>query len=180
MNWIQRLLNRLGSPAGASVSADIAALEVLVDDLEGRLTAARAGYLDNIDTKAMGRSQIAATTIDLNQVVATYVLLTGDTEDVIIEALSIRMPDDVAGGALTNISIQTDDTTPQIFVTQAEGAVANLVAEAQLSWAPAGGICLLKVGKTIGLTIVGGAEGAAYVCDVVVRLRAVVSGGFLS
>ncbi len=162
MNWIQRLLARLGAPAGASLAADIAAIAVF------------------LDARTMGRAQIAATTIDLDQGVATYVLFTGATQDVIIEGLTIRMPDDVAGGALTNISIQTDDTTPQIFVTQAEGAVANLVAEAQLSWAPAGGITLLKVGKTIGLTIVGGAEGAAYVCDVVVKYRAVVSGGNLT
>lgn len=124
--------------------------------------------------------EIAATTIDLNQGIATYILFTGVTQDVIIEGLTIRMPDDVAGGALTNISIQTNDATPQIFITQAEGAVANLTAEAQLSWAPADGITLLKVGKTIGLSIVGGAEGAPYVCDVIAKYRAVVSGGFLS
>ncbi len=41
------LYDRIGAPVGASVSADIAAVETLVDDLEGRLTAARAGNLDN-------------------------------------------------------------------------------------------------------------------------------------
>jgi hypothetical protein len=39
---------RLGAPAGASVSADILAIDNLVDDLESRLTAARAGYLDEL------------------------------------------------------------------------------------------------------------------------------------
>lgn len=39
---------RLGAPAGASVSADILAVDNLVDDLEARLTATRAGYLDNL------------------------------------------------------------------------------------------------------------------------------------
>ena len=49
MNWFQRLFGRVGAPAGASVSADIAAIFAGIDDLEGRLTAARAGYLDELD-----------------------------------------------------------------------------------------------------------------------------------
>jgi hypothetical protein len=39
---------RLGAPAGASMSADIADIEGKVDDLETRLTALRAGYLDEL------------------------------------------------------------------------------------------------------------------------------------
>ena len=39
---------RIGVPAGASVSADLLAIDNFVDDLEGRLTATRAGYLDNL------------------------------------------------------------------------------------------------------------------------------------
>jgi hypothetical protein len=50
---------RLGAPTGASVSADVADVESKVDDLEGRLTAARAGYLDllntNLDAKVSTR-----------------------------------------------------------------------------------------------------------------------------
>ena len=40
---------RIGAPAGASVSADILAIDNFVDDLESRLTATRAGYLDNLN-----------------------------------------------------------------------------------------------------------------------------------
>ena len=40
---------RLGAPAGASLAADLLAIDNLVDDLEARLTAARAGYMDNIN-----------------------------------------------------------------------------------------------------------------------------------
>ncbi len=162
MNWIQRILARLGTPAGASISADIAAITT------------------GISATGIGKAQIAATTIDLNQAAATYDLFTGTTQDVIVEKLVIRMPDIVGGGALTSISIQTDDTTPLVFITAAEGAVANLVAEAQLSWAPAGGIALIKVGTKIRLTIAGGAHGIAYVCDVEVLCRAVVAGGNLA
>lgn len=153
---------------------------VKVTDNSGATTVNDYSVETQIDPLVAARAQPAATTIDLNQGIATYVLFTGTTQDVVIEGLTIRMPNIVAGGALTSISIQTDDATPQIFITAAEGAVANLTAEAQLSWAPASGITLLKVGKTIGLTIAGGAHGVAYICDVVVLCRAVVSGGNLA
>ena len=42
------ICTRLGAPAGASVSADILAVDNFVDELEGRLTAARAGYIDEL------------------------------------------------------------------------------------------------------------------------------------
>ena len=114
----------------------LAALEALVDDLEtavgaiegattlhNKLTVARAGYLDELaaanlptdvanvqadtEPKVMGRTQIAATTIDLNQAAASYDLFTGTTEAVILESLNIKMPNLAGGGALTGISIQT-------------------------------------------------------------------------
>jgi hypothetical protein len=44
---------RLGAPAGASVSADILVIDNFVDDLETRLTATRAGYLDNLSAGAV-------------------------------------------------------------------------------------------------------------------------------
>lgn len=40
---------RLGAPAGASIAADLLAIDNFVDELESRLTAARAGYLDNLN-----------------------------------------------------------------------------------------------------------------------------------
>jgi len=51
---------RLGAPAGASIAADLLAIDNFVDDLEGRLTAARAGYLDNLNIgeNVAGFSQI--------------------------------------------------------------------------------------------------------------------------
>lgn len=44
---------RLGAPAGASIAADLVVIDNFVDDLEGRLTAARAGYLDNLSAGAV-------------------------------------------------------------------------------------------------------------------------------
>ncbi len=39
---------RLGAPAGASIAADLLAIDNFVDELESRLSAARAGYLDEL------------------------------------------------------------------------------------------------------------------------------------
>ncbi len=130
-------------------------------------------------TYERGKSVITATTIDLNQVAASYDLFQVALQDVVLESLVIRMPNIVAGGALTNISIQTDDATPQVIISAADGAVGNLTAEAQLSWT---GAMLLDAGTgvKIQLTIAGGAHGVAYVCDVVAIHRAVGSAGRLN
>ena len=119
---------------------------------------------------------LASTTIDLNQAAASYDLFTGTDQDVQVDSLIIRTPNIVAGGALTSISIQTDDATPQVFVSSAAGAVANLTAEAQLA---SNSPIMIKTGTKIQLTIAGGAHGVAYVCDVVVNYKAIVQGGSL-
>jgi len=201
---------RMGELDAANIPADI---DTLLVRLPSILSAARIGYLDNInqagllqvtaaraalldqitalrmaeldaanipadtDSKVMGRSQIKATTIDLNQVAATYPLFTGTAQAVILESLNIKMPNLAAGGALTSISIQTDDVTPGVIISVAQGAVANLTAEADLSWI---GSLYITVGTIITLTIAGGAHGVAYVCNVTAKSRAVVNGGNLA
>ena len=94
-----------------------------------------------------------------------------------IEKLVIQMATGVPAGTLTGISIQTDDATPQPLITATQGLAANLTGENQLTWE---GICRIKVGKHIKLTIVGGASNAAYVCSVVAHYKPEVSGGVLS
>ncbi len=128
-------------------------------------------------TRQAGVAQSKATTIDLNQAAATYDLYTGTTQDVVAEKLIIRMSGGAVAGAVTSISIQTDDTTAQIFISAVDGAVANLTYQNQLGY---DGAIMIKAGKKIRLTIAGGAAGVARVCDVVVIYRAVVSGGYLA
>lgn len=89
---------RLGAPAGASHAADILAIDNLVDDLETRLTATRAGYLDNLSAGA----------------VATASALT--TVSGLVDDLESRLgtPSDFGSGAtvaanLVDIENQTDD-----------------------------------------------------------------------
>ncbi len=45
------------------------------------------------DPKVMGRLQVAAITIDLQQVANTYDLFTGMDQNVVLEKLLIRLPD---------------------------------------------------------------------------------------
>lgn len=179
---------RMAELDAANIPTDLAVIIAFVDELETRLSAVRAGYLDELgptnipadtDPKVMGRLQIKATTIDLNQVAGTYDLFTGTTQDVVVERLVIRMSGGAAGGALTSISIQTDDATPIILIDAVAGAVANLTNEAQLAWT---GAALLDAGTSakIRLTIAGGATGFACVCDVIAECRAVVSSGYLA
>jgi len=130
-----------------------------------------------VDGSILGGIKIAETTIDLNNGIASYPLFTGISQDVIVEKLVITMPNLVAGGALTSISIETDDVTPQVFIDAVLGAVANLTAEAQLAWV---GAVTVHTGAVIQLSILGGATGAAYVCDVEVQYRAVLAGGYLA
>jgi len=158
----------------ATVGGDTAYVPAMV---WSNLITEQADISADTDPQVMGRAQVAATTIDLNQAVGSYVLFTGATQAVILESLILRCPDIAAGGALTSIAIATDDTTPGVVISAADGAVANLTAEAQLAWD--GGI-YIPVGTEIELTIAGGAHGVAYVCSVVAKYRSVVSGGELT
>lgn len=134
-------------------------------------------YLYSFAATDAGVLQQAATTISLNQAAATYTLFTGTTQVVELESLVFAMPDTAAGGALTSISIQTDDTTNQVIIDTVTGAVANLTRENQLGWT---GRIRIGAGKRIRLTIAGGATGFACTANVNAQYRAAVAGGTLA
>ncbi len=137
-------------------------------------------YTDGTDEELDNAEQITVATIDLNQAAANYTLFTGDTELTELESLVLVCPNAAAGGALTSISIQTDDATPQVIITNVAGAVANLTAEAQIAWSSGiNGPTIISVGTNIQLTINGGATGVDYVCTVVAKWKPVVAGGLL-
>ena len=190
------IYTRLGAPAGASIAADLVTIAAYLDTeiaailnaVDTEVAAILAdtgtdGVVINSRTaafeKLVGVLQAKATTIDLQQAAGSYDLFTGTTQDVMVEKLVIRLPNvDVSDDAtLTSISIQTDDTTPQVFFDATAGDVANLTAEAQIAWT---GAILIKAGSKIQLTIGGGAADESTVCDVVAECRAVVSGGYLA
>jgi len=135
------------------------------------------GTVVNDHTIQSDQVKSAATTIDLNQAAGDYDLLTGTAGVVELNSLVITDPNLIAGGALTSISIQTNDATPQVLIDSTTGGVANLTAEAQLSWQ---GRIRLGVGKKIQLTIGGGATGVSYVCDIDVEFKSLASAGYLA
>ncbi len=120
---------------------------------------------------------MVATTESLNQAAGDYDLFTGTSQAVVLEGLSVKMPTGAAGGAITSISVQTDDATPAVIISSALGAVANLTSEAELSWT---GFVLINVGTKIKLTIAGGAHGSDYTATIVAKYRAVADGGTLA
>ena len=52
-NTSKDVYDRIGTPAGASIAADLVTIDNVVDVIEARLTAARAGYLDNLSAGAV-------------------------------------------------------------------------------------------------------------------------------
>ena len=178
--------------AAANLPADIDAITAAgptkaeMDTAHGLLaTEAKQDIIDtNVDqievlvgNKVAGRAQIKSTTESLNQAAGSYDLMTGTTQAVILESLTVKMPTGAAGGALTSISIQTDDATPGVIIDATDGVVANLTSEAGISWT---GALLINTGTKIQLTIAGGAHGSAYICTVIAKYRAVVTGGNLA
>lgn len=184
---VTALMADVGNPTGEALGniadkwGDIArSLDLILGarwDGAGDLGTDIVAILAALSALAVGKAQEAATTIDLNQGVASYDLFTGTDQVVILESLSIKMPTGAAGGALTSISIQTDDATPGVIIDATNGAVANLTSEADLSWT---GALYITVGTKIQLTIGGGAHGAGYVCNVTAKCRAIVLGGYLA
>ena len=115
--------------------------------------------------------------LDLNQAAGDYDLFVGTVEPIILEALIVSMPDDVAmPGSLVSISVQTDHTTPQVFIDAALGGVTNMTARAQFMWS---GNTLLEVGDKIQLSINGGPEGAEYLVKVYVKYQSLDELGVL-
>lgn len=63
---IAGIITTLGTPAGASISADLVVIDNFVDDLETRLTATRAGYLDLLPDINAGFADVYTFTDTLN------------------------------------------------------------------------------------------------------------------
>ena len=125
-----------------------------------------------------GYNYIMHTTIDLQQAAGTYDLFTGTLGDCLVGSVMVRLPNiDVSDdGAITGISVQTDDVTPTTFITLVSGAVANLTPEKQLIGYSS---AIIKVGKKIQLTIAGGPADVSTVCDVYAKVTS-IDGGYLA
>lgn len=122
---------------------------------------------------------LKSTTENLQQIAGDYDLFTGTDQDVLIKSLVIALPavnvaDDAA---ITSISIQTNDATPQTIISSTSGAKANLTSSAQLAWT---GCILLAATKKIQLTINGGTADASTLCKVTAEYTPITTGGYLA
>lgn len=181
----------------AVVSADNTNNATLRDLLGQKADAAAVGAVTSTDTltaylkqlivaseltgsaTAIGKRQVATTTEDLNQSAGTFDLFTGTTQDFMLTALSFKMPNvDVSDDCnITSISIQTDDVTTQTIISSTDGAIANLTAEAELSWT---GRIKITTGTKIRLTIAGGTADATTTTLITGEGYAIVAGGNLA
>jgi len=121
-----------------------------------------------------GDSNIALATVSLNQVAGSYTCFTA-SGDLFIDAVLIRIPDDLhAVETFTGISVETDDATPIVILSQANGVKANLTGNyVELYRGPS----LTATGKKLNLTIYGGAAGA-HSAYVTAYWRPVASGSY--
>jgi hypothetical protein len=90
--------------------------------------------------------------IDLSKSAGTYDVCTANSEDVMVDLYSIYCT--VAAAGLVSVSIQTNDTVPEVIMTAGEGALASLVAGKNISFAYSRKF-LLTSGKKITYTIIG-------------------------
>jgi len=164
----------------AALATDLATMQGNVTDILTDTGTAGVVLGTKVATfkRLAGEIQMAEATVDLNQAAADYDVFTGTTEDCWLIGFSIKMPDDLCSDTtLTSISVQTDDSTPIELIGVDAGAVANLTAEAELTWE---GKCRINAGTKIQLTIAGGAEGAEYITTATAEYRAIADGGYLA
>ena len=132
---------------------------------------------DNLSTGA-GKTQVKAATVDLHNAAGPQTAATCDVNDVIIDSIVFSPHDDLSDDAgFTGISIETNDTTVQMFISQANGVKVNLTAYSQLSWT---GAVRLRDTKLITVTIYGGTATAnPSTCDVWITYHSAIDGGIL-
>ena len=82
---------RIGAPIAASISADLVVIDNFVDNLESRLTAARAGYLDNLSAGAVALAATALTNATWTDAKAGYLNHSISTIDTNVDTLLTRI-----------------------------------------------------------------------------------------
>jgi len=149
---------RLGTPAGASLAADLLAIDNFVDELESRLTAARAGYLDNINNV-----DLANIIRDVAETTGTFSFdETSATEQTMVTVtISARAK---IGGIWIDMVNVTQDTTIKVY-HKIDGT--NLREISSHSWATTDSDGVLIDGFTayrdIRVTLTCGGGGASSV-----------------
>ena len=121
---------RLGTPASWCIAADLLAIDNFVDDLESRLTAARAGYLDNLSAGAVALASIC-TEARLAELAAANLPADVDAIKAETDNLPSGVPKNVALSNFSFLMTDSTDNTPKtgltvtVQVSKDGGAFAN-------------------------------------------------------
>jgi len=114
--------------------------------------------------------------ISLNQVAATYDVMTATSQNLFIDAVIIHVPDNLSAVAtFTGITVQTDDGSAIEILAAADGVKAKLTGNFYHIYR---GPAVTASTKKIQLTITGATAGAGKVADITVLWRALVAGGY--
>lgn len=132
---------RLGAPAGASIAADLVVIDDFVDDLETRLSAARAGYLDNLN------GHTAQTGDSFARIGATGSGLTSLAQAAVVGALA----DAAAAGEVTSADTLMQYIKQLINILIGTPGIATFPAEA----APGDAVSLAEVIRAIHSDVTG-------------------------
>ena len=124
----------------------------------------------------MPESTVNYKQISLNQVTATYDVMTATTQNLFIDAVIVHVPDDLSAVAtFTGITVQTDDVSAIEILSAAAGAKALLTGNFyHVFRGPRVSVATKKVQLTIG----GATAGSGKIADITVLWRPLVAGGY--
>jgi hypothetical protein len=123
---------------------------------------------------------VLGTTVDLQQAAGDYTLYTATSGAVFVTGFTLTLPNvNVSNDVnITSISVQSDMTVPNVVISAAAGAKANLTALKAFTYT--GAPFTLTVGKLIQLTIAGGAADAPTLCTVTARCIPITPSAYLA
>ena len=117
-NTTKEVYDRVGAPVGASISADLVVIDNFVDDLESRLTATRAGYIDNLSAGAVALAATALSDTTWTDAKAAFIDHAISTVDTNVDTLLTRITaaragylDNLSAGAVALAATALTDVT---------------------------------------------------------------------
>ena len=115
--------------------------------------------------------------ISLNQAAAVYDVMTATAQSLFIDVVIVSVPDDLhAVATFTGISVQTDDASPIVLLSNVAGAKALLTGNFYSVYR---GPSVTTATKKVQLTIIGATAGAGKIADITVMWRPLVAGGYM-
>ena len=148
--------------------------EELVTDITVETDAIQT-KVDTVTTNQLQRDRLLYKSIILNDTAGTYDIATATDGDIIVEDVLLYIV--TAGETFDSVSIQTDDTTPFVVMTDVEGDVANLTAQTTVKTANSQKSFYLASGKKLQYTITGSTGSGS--CYIVIKYKIISEGSLV-